>query len=98
MFARVVNVKVKKDSIEEAIELYRQNIVPKAESMEGFEGIYLLVDRETGSGMSISVWSAEKGAEADRQGAMFGEEIEKFGDLVKASPVQEVFEIAIAST
>ncbi|MGF1471789.1 MAG: hypothetical protein ACFB50_08620 [Rubrobacteraceae bacterium] len=38
----------------------REQILPAAKLQEGFEGIYLLFDRETGRSVSITLWDTEE--------------------------------------
>lgn len=95
MFAGTITVQFEADRIDEAIELYERNIVPIARSLEGYVGIYLLVDRETGKGISLSLWSDEDGAVAGKQGSRFREQIAKFTDMMTAPPVAESFEVCV---
>ncbi|MBU4178926.1 MAG: hypothetical protein KJ907_01395 [Actinobacteria bacterium] len=96
MFARTITVRFKVDRVDEAIRIYEQNIVPIARSLEGYKGIYLLVDRETGNGISLSLWSEEEGAVAGKQGGRFAEEMPKLADVMTVPPVAESFECPVS--
>lgn len=95
MFARTITVQFKVDRVDEAIRIYEENIVPIARSLKGYKGIYLLVDRETGKGISLSLWSEEEGAAASEQGGRFAEEMPKLADVMAAPPVAESFEVCV---
>ena len=95
MFARTITVQFKVDRVDEAIRIYEQNIVPIARSLEGFKGIYMLVDRETGKAISLSLWSEEEGAVASGQGSRFAEEMPKLADVMTAPPVAERYEVCV---
>ena len=57
MFARLTKFQVKIDRIDEGAKLYKESAVPAAKSQQGFRGIYFLIDRNTGSGVSLSFCS-----------------------------------------
>lgn len=59
MYARVTEITGQTDEVDEAIARFRDQVVPGAQSQAGFDRIYLLVDRESGKALSISVWDTE---------------------------------------
>lgn len=64
MHARVMAATLKKEKIDEAAAEWRTHIVPfKA---NGLQRAYMLVDRATGSYLSITLWESE---EAQKQNA-----------------------------
>ena len=67
MFARLTIVEVKVDKLDEAGKLYEEGVIPAAKSQKGFRGAYLLTDRKTGKGMSITLWESEADALAGEQ-------------------------------
>jgi heme-degrading monooxygenase HmoA len=64
MFARVSTYEGPPDKLDEVLRVTREKVIPGAETLEGFEGAYLLIDRKTGKSMSISLWRSEKDAHA----------------------------------
>ncbi|HEY78022.1 MAG TPA: hypothetical protein G4O09_02805, partial [Dehalococcoidia bacterium] len=62
MIARVTLMSIIKDKLDEAIRLFQESVVPAAKSQNGFRGAYFLTNRETGEGLSITLWmSADDG-------------------------------------
>lgn len=54
MFARVSTFQGPPEQTAEGIRLAREQILPAARLQDGFEGIYLLFDQETGRSLSIT--------------------------------------------
>lgn len=60
MFARVSTFQGPPDQTAEGIRVARERIPPVARLQEGFRGIYLLFDRESGRSVSITLWETEE--------------------------------------
>jgi heme-degrading monooxygenase HmoA len=95
MFARLTIVQGKPDKIDEMIQIYEESVVPAAKSQKGYQGAYMLVDRSTGKGVSISLWDSEEDARANEQSGYYQEQVGKFKDFFTAPPVQEGYEVAV---
>ena len=95
MFARLTTIKVKIDKIDEAIKLYDKSVVPAARTQKGYCGAYLLTDRKTGNGISITLWDSEKDALANEENRYYQEQVVKFLDFFMAPPVREGYEVSV---
>ena len=95
MFTRLTIVQCKSDQIDEAIKIYEENVVPAAKSQKGYRGAYLLIDHETGRGVSITVWDSEENAIANEQSGYYQEQVAKFKDIFTAPPVREGYEVVV---
>ena len=58
MFARVSEIDAPTDRIHDGIAQFRDKVLPAITGMDGFTRAYLLVDREAGKAISISVWDS----------------------------------------
>ena len=94
-FARLTIFKVRPDTIDETAKIFEEGVVPGAKSQKGYKGIYLLVDRKTGKGISMSLWDSEEDAIANEQSGYYQEQVGKFKDFMTAAPVQEGYEVAV---
>ena len=94
-FARVTLTQGKVDTISETIQLYKDSVVPAAQSQNGYRGVYLLSDVKTGKGISISLWDSEEDAIANEQSGYYQEQVEKFKDFFTAAPVREGYLVTI---
>ena len=84
MFARVSTFQGPPDQTAEGIRLAREQILPAARLMDGFKGIYLLYDRESGKSLSVTVWETEADMQASEEaaGKVRAQSAEASGDKV----------------
>ena len=95
MFARVTNVQTKVDKLDETIKIFEESVLPAAKSQKGYRGAYLLTDRKTGKGVSISLWDSEEDAVANEESGYYQEQVSKFKDVFIAPPVREGYEVSL---
>jgi len=96
MYARLTQLDIKPDKIDVAIEIYKKSVVPAARAQKGFMAIYLLTDRTTGKGYSISFWKTEQDALANERNLFYQEQLVKFIEFYKSQPVREGgFEVSV---
>ena len=95
MFARLTVVQAMPDKIDEVTKIFEESVVPVAKSQKGYKGVYLLVDRKTGKGVSISLWDSEEDAIANEQSGYYQEQVGRFKDFFTAPPVQEGYEAVV---
>ena len=70
MFARVSTFQGQPDQTAEGIKVAREQILPAARLQDGFRGIYLLFDRESGRLLSITLWETEEDMKASEDAAL----------------------------
>lgn len=59
MYARVTVVQGSADRIEQGIDAFKNGVMPAAKSVAGYRAAFLLVDRQTGKGIGITLWDSE---------------------------------------
>ena len=95
MYTRLTTVQCKSDKLDETIKIYEESVVPAAKSQNGYLGAYLLIDHETGKGVSITVWCCEEAAIANEQSGYYQEQLAKFKGIFTAPPVHEGYEVVV---
>ena len=55
------------DQIDEGVRYAKENIVPRVGEIDGFEGVYFLVDRQSGKALSITLWESEETLRSSEQ-------------------------------
>ena len=95
MFARLTIVQVKSDKLDETIKIFEEGVVPAAKSQKGFREAYLLTDRKTGKGISMTLWDSEEEAVANEQSGYYQEQVSKFKEFFTATPVREGYEVSV---
>ena len=59
MFARVLHVTGTPADIEAGVEVYRDQVLPYTRDVTGFRGYLVLLDREGGRAIALSLWTSE---------------------------------------
>ncbi|HEY7034711.1 MAG TPA: antibiotic biosynthesis monooxygenase [Thermomicrobiales bacterium] len=95
MYARVATVQVRVEKLDDAIEIYREGVVSALREQPGFQGVELLVNRETGHGISITRWASEADQLASEASGFYRQQVARFRGLFDAMPVREVYEVAV---
>ena len=95
MFARLTMVQIKMDKLDETVKIFDESVTPSMKSQKGYRGAYLLTDRNTGKGISISLWDSEEDAIANEQSGYYQEQLSKFKDFFTAPPVREGYEVSL---
>ena len=95
MFARFTNVHVKLHKIDAVINLYKKSVIPAAKTQKGYKGAYLMVDRSTGKGVSVTMWDSEEDALANEKNLYYQEQVMKFIPFYTADPIREGYEILV---
>jgi heme-degrading monooxygenase HmoA len=85
--ATVAEIDPVRMSVEQAVELFRESVVPALNGQEGFEGVYVLLSDE-GKVLVLTFWSDEETASAGLAGgrSFYLEQIEKFVTIYKYPP------------
>ena len=92
MYARMT--KVHDTDVDRAVQAVRENVVHMARDLDGYKGFIGLVDRETGTFMSFTLWESEDAMRASEATAdrMRSETMQKIG---AGEPTVKRFEAAI---
>lgn len=88
MYARVSTRQIQPGQMDEAIRILRDQTVPTVREQRGFKGGPVLVDRNTGKQITISVWETEADLRANDPPG--------YVDVVAAGPTtREVYEVIV---
>jgi heme-degrading monooxygenase HmoA len=94
MYARVLRVNGDPAKADDGIETYRSRVAPGLKEQGGYAGARLLIDRETGAGMSVTFWQDEqtlRASEAALAGVR-GDTMSRFG---ANDPTAENYEVVV---
>ncbi len=69
MYARVSDLTGPVDQLDRGITDFREQVVPAVRAMEGFVRAYLLVDRENGRTLAVTVWETEDALRGSEEAA-----------------------------
>ena len=83
----------------DAIEAFKQNLIPALHEQDGYEGCYVLLS-EDGKVLVLSFWGSDEAAHATRVSGFYQSQIEKMADFVvyRQSPGREAYDVVVAET
>ena len=95
MHARVVIMEMLPIDVEEAVRTYRDRVVPAAREQEGFRGVWMLTDPETGEGLSISLWESVEDMRASEESEFHHRELGELEEFFISVPVRKHYEVSV---
>ena len=91
MYARVTNTQVVDGKIDESISIWKDKLAPQLKQAKGFKGVYVIGDRGTGKGMSITLWETKEDADATL--ATQPQSLALFEGLLSGTPSLDTYEV-----
>jgi heme-degrading monooxygenase HmoA len=97
MVARVTLAEIDtvRTSLDEAVALFEESVVPTLREQDGFEGVYVLATPE-GKALVLTFWEDEAAAESGISSGHYVEQIEKFVTFFRSPPGRETYEVVCA--
>jgi len=81
--------------IDQAVGIYKDSIVPAAQSQKGFRALNFYLDRKTGKAVSIAIWDSEKDALANERSHYYQEQLIKLMHYFANPPIREGYEVIV---
>jgi quinol monooxygenase YgiN len=94
MHARLLTAQVSPGKMDEFIQLWQNEIIPTYKEQPGWNSARLLVDREAGKAILISVWETQEGMAINMDGTQGLKVHAIIGHLLTGRPVLEHYEVA----
>ena len=69
MYARITSNQFPPDQLDAAVQFLRERGLQELQGQQGFQGLYILVDRAGGNAMAISLWETEADLQASEERA-----------------------------
>ena len=69
MFARLTRITADPTRVDEFEPIVREQVLPAAQQMAGFQGMYAMVDRQSGTALSFTLWESEEAMQASEEAA-----------------------------
>jgi heme-degrading monooxygenase HmoA len=99
MIARVTLAEIDavRMSVDQAVTLFEESVVPALREQDGFEGVYVLLSDE-GKVLALTFWETEEAAAAGIAGSrsFYSEQVGKFVTLYRSAPGRETYEVVVA--
>jgi hypothetical protein len=94
MFARVtlLEIDTTRMDVDDAIELFRERVLPELREEPGFEGVYVLTTPE-GRALLMTLWATSHAAEPN---GLYTRRLADFALLFRAPPGREQYQVSLA--
>ncbi len=95
--ATVAEIDPVRMSVDQAVDVFRESVVPALHEQEGYEGVYVLLSPE-GKALVLTFWSDEEAADAGLAGgrSFYAEQLEKFVTIFRSQPGRETYDVVVA--
>ncbi len=93
MYARVFSSNLVAGKADEAVAIWRDKVAPTTKQSKGFKGAFLVGDRKTGKGLTITLWETME--DADAMNASLPQSMALFDGLFTEQPTLETFEVLL---
>ena len=93
MYARVITFQYQPGKIDEALQIFRESVLPEMRQQAGFQGATMLADRGNNKVVGITLWQTE----ADLQKSLPSGQ-ERFPGVSShfaVAPIVETYEVAV---
>ncbi len=93
MYARLINSQLLSGKTDDAISIWRDKVAPTIKQAKGFKGAYLVGDRGTGKGVTITLWETKE--DADAMNAALPQTLALFDGIFASQPSLESYEVLL---
>jgi heme-degrading monooxygenase HmoA len=93
MFARMLRMQTSLERINEASQLFQEQVIPLCKKRKGHKGAFFLADRKTGNCIIVTVWETEEDLLETEHSRFFQEQLVKFMKYFVTPPIREVYEV-----
>ena len=93
MYARVISSQLVSGKTDDAVSIWTDKVAGILKQAKGFKGAYLVGDRETGKGLTITLWDSKE--DADAMNAALPQTLALFDGLFAAQPTLETYEVLL---
>jgi len=84
-------------SVENAVDVFRESVLPALHEQPGYEGSYVLLSPE-GKALVLTFWATVEDADAGIAGArsFYSEQVAKFATIYRSPPGRESYDVVLA--
>jgi len=93
MYTRAITLPLKTAKVDAAIGVFEKTIAPMFQQKKGFQGGYLVGDRNNGKAVSITVWDTEANASALDSSGFYKEWVGMLDEYLSSPAIREQDEV-----
>lgn len=96
MNARVVTAQFQPGKVEDAIQVFRESVLPFTRQQPGVRDLLVLADRDTDRCVVVALWESEEAMIASETSGYFQQQLAKFGGILAAPVLRQTYEVIVA--
>jgi heme-degrading monooxygenase HmoA len=82
-------------NLDDAVERFKESVMPALAEQEGFEGAYVLVTPE-GKALVLTFWESEDSSQAAVSSGFYEEQVRKFVTFYRTPPGRATYDVVLA--
>jgi hypothetical protein len=92
--ATLFEIDTVRTSLDDALDLFRQRVLPRLRAQPGCEGV-IAMETPEGKGMLLSLWDSAAAAEQAIQSGFYDEQVAEFTTFLRQPPGREHYEVVL---
>ncbi len=93
--ARTLSLPIAGEKLEQALTVYTESLLPELKQQDGLQGVFWFADRQTGSGLGLTLWSSSEAMRAaDEPGAFFPRAAQTLAEFFQAPPARGYYAVS----
>lgn len=93
--ARTLSLPIAGEKLDGALAVYTESLLPELKRQTGFQGVFWFADRQTGTGLGLTLWaSSEAMRAADGPDAFFPRAAQTLAAFFQAPPVRGYYTVS----
>jgi len=95
VYVQISRVKISQGRIAEAVELFRESVLPVVQDQPGFIKFYLLSHPDEDELVVENFWESAEDIEALQISGFYQQQVKKFGTVFASSPHREIYAVVL---
>lgn len=95
MYTRIISTQYQHGKLDEALQVYRESILPALSQQPGFQGVIALMSHPTDAALSITLWETKDDLQAGATSGHLQAQLAKVAPYLASAPIVETFEAGI---
>ncbi|GAB3500036.1 hypothetical protein GCM10027341_24540 [Spirosoma knui] len=95
MFARVIQVSLKPDTINEATRYFRDSVGPALKQIDGFKNSRFLTNPSTNKCLMVTLWESEQHRQDAETSGFLQDVLKNMGQYFAGSPTVDYYEVGV---
>jgi heme-degrading monooxygenase HmoA len=97
MYALMMTIRTLPSRFEQGVRIFRESIVPAIEARKGFQGFFMLVNRENHEIVVIILWDTSEHRMASERDGFIDQQLAKLTNILREPPFGNIYDLELMS-